>query len=280
MKEIFKYLSALAMGAFVFTSCEINDLPKFNDKDAFVAFNNSSVSVSESAGTVSIPITLASVKGISASVSVEAVDGSAKSGVNYTVETSSVSFSANAATQNVVVKINDIDGFTGDLSFTLKLGNTGDVNAGNEKTCTVTIVDKDHPLDKILGTYKATTKSGRGSFEWEVTLAKDASDPQKVWILDLDPYFASYGYVAASGYNTFYGVVSEDLSEIAVPANQALGYYDTALVICDENYDPVTSGNIMFSIDLETITITVQGMWGIDDDGWWNYYANTVLVKQ
>lgn len=280
MKEIFKYLSALAMGAFVFTSCEINDLPKFNDKDAFVAFNNSSVSVSESAGTVSIPITLASVKGISASVSVEAVDGSAKSGVNYTVETSSVSFSANAATQNVVVKINDIDGFTGDLSFTLKLGNTGDVNAGNEKTCTVTIVDKDHPLDKILGTYKATTKSGRGSFEWEVTLAKDASDPQKVWILDLDPYFASYGYVAASGYNTFYGVVSEDLSEIAVPANQALGYYDTALVICDENYDPVTSGNIMFSIDLETITITVQGMWGIDDGGWWNYYANTVLVKQ
>lgn len=208
------------MGAFVFTSCEINDLPKFNDKDAFVAFNKASVSVLESAGTVDVPITLASVKGLSATVSVEAVDGSAKSGVNYTVETSSVTFSAGAATQYVTVKVNNIDSFTGDLKFTLKLGNTGDVNAGNEKTCTVTIVDKDHPLDAILGTYTCSGESlWYGPMKWDVTFKKDAKDPYKIWI---DNWAGDDGW--AGDDTMIYGVVAEDLSTITIPFGQTSEY--------------------------------------------------------
>ena len=38
MKNIFKCLSALTLGAFLFASCDINEVPKFNDSDAFVAF--------------------------------------------------------------------------------------------------------------------------------------------------------------------------------------------------------------------------------------------------
>ncbi len=280
MKKFFKYLSALTLGAVLFTSCDMNKIPQFDDKDAFVAFNSGAVSVLESAGTVNIPVTLASVKGLSASVSVEAVDGSAKAGVNYVVETSNVTFSEGGATQNVTVKVVDVDGFTGDLKFTLKLGNTGDVNAGAENTCTVTIVDKDHPLDAILGTYKAFAETGRGDYEYEVVLAKDASDPQKVWIYDLEPYFGSYGYIASSGSNICYGVVNEDLTEIAVPANQAIGYNGVAFVLCDEAGAASTTGNIMFSIDLENKTITSTTMWGAWEDGWWNIAYNTVLVKQ
>ncbi len=280
MKKIFKYLSALAMGAFVFTSCEINELPKFNDKDAFVAFNKSSVSVLESAGTVNIPITLASVKGLSASVSVEAVDGSAKSGVNYTVETSSVSFSANAATQNVLVKINDVDGFTGDLKFTLKLGNTGDVNAGNEKTCTVTIVDKDHPLDKILGDYnfKATDVWG-DEWNYTVNVVKDASDVSKVWFWNLNSYLNAIGYSAPT-YNVYYGVVNDDHTVITMPLGQDFGGYGFSLVGYDGS-GYITSGNIEMAVDEAAGTITISDYFGAYSatNGLYDMAPGAVLTK-
>lgn len=220
MKKIFKYLGALAMGAVLFTSCDLNDYPEFNDKDAFVAFNKASVSAVENAGTVNVPITLASVKGVSASVSVEAVDGSAKSGVNYVVETASVSFSPDAPTQNVVVKLINDDSFTGDLKFTLKLVASGELNTGAESVCTVTIVDKDHPLDPILGTYTCSGESyWTGPMKWDVTFKKDPADPYKIWI---DNWAGDDSW--AGDDTMIYGVVSEDLSTITIPFGQTSEY--------------------------------------------------------
>ena len=267
MKNIFKYLGALAMGAFFFTSCDMNELPKFNDKDAFVAFNKASVSVSESAGTVSIPVTLASIKGKDVSVSVEAMDGSAKSGVNYTVETTSVSFSANAPTQNVVVKINDIDGFTGDLSFTLKLTASGDVNTGSENVCQVTITDKDHPLDAILGTYTASAVSYySGPCKFTVTFKKDANDPYKVWI---DNFLGDASW--AGDDMLVYGVVAEDLSTITVPFGQMSEYTysngsNVEFMGVDANLNGYSSGEGNW-----TITITDGGKNMAVDYGVWAY---------
>lgn len=220
MKKIFKYLSALTLGAVLFTSCDMNKLPVFDDKDAFVAFNSASASVVENAGTVSVPVTLASLKGLSASVAVEGVDGTAKAGVNYVVETSTVTFSADAPTQYVVVKIINNDSFTGDLKFTLKLGNTGDVKAGSENTCTVTISDKDHPLDAILGKWQAEGESyWNGPQKYDVTFKKDASDPYKVWI---DNWGSDDSW--AGDDTMIYGVVAEDLSMITIPVGQTSEY--------------------------------------------------------
>lgn len=278
MKKIFLLLNIFALSLLV--ACNPNEYATFNDKDAFVAFDGANYTVSENGSSISIPVTLASLKGIETTVTVAGVDGTAAAGVNYNIKNGGkISFNKDTRTAYVEIEIIDLPGeYTGDLKFSLTFSDLGGVNAGNRASANVTIQDLDHPLSPILGTYTATTNSGRGDFSWKVTLEKDSKDVTKVWILDLDPYFASYGYVAAVGYNTFYGVVNSDLTEIAMPCGQAVGYQNVAVVICD-NYDAVYSGNIIMNIDLENKTITIDGMWGIDDAGWWNYYGNTVLVK-
>ena len=63
MKRITKYIGlALAVSAFA-ASCNKNAEPVFNDKDAFVAFNSQTLSVSEDyskdGDNFKIPVTLA-----------------------------------------------------------------------------------------------------------------------------------------------------------------------------------------------------------------------------
>ena len=221
MKKFFKYLSALTLGAVLFTSCDMNKLPVFDDKDAYVAFNSGTASVAENAGSVNIPVTLASLKGLSATVSVEGVDGTAKNGVNYVVETSSLSFSATAPTQYVTVKIIDNPGnFTGDIKFTLKFANTGDVNAGAENSCVITINDLDHPLTSILGTYTASAESYfNGPSKFTVTFMKDAGDPYKVWI---DNFLGDASW--AGDDMLVYGNVDTELTAITIPFGQMSEY--------------------------------------------------------
>ncbi len=278
MKKIFLLFNIFAL--CLLAACNPNEYASFDDADAFVAFDGASFSISEKGGTLSVPVTLASVAGIETTVTVSGVDGTAKSGVNYNIKNGGkITFNSSTRTANVEIEIIDLAGeYTGDLAFSLEFSDLGGVNAGQKRTASVTIQDLDHPLSPILGTYTATTASGRGDFTWTVTLAKDASDETKVWIHDLDPYFASYGYIAAQGYNKIYGVVNSDMTKISIPSGQAVGYSSVAFVICD-NYEAVYSGNIEMAIDLENNTISVVGMWGIDEDGWWNYYDETVLVK-
>ena len=264
MKKIFKYLSALTLGAVLFTSCDMNKLPVFDDKDAFVAFNSATASVVENAGSVNVPVTLASLKGLNASVAIEAVDGSAKAGVNYVVETATVTFTADAPTQYVTVKIINNDSFTGDLKFTLKLGNTGDVNAGAENACTVTITDKDHPLDPILGVWIAQAESiWYGAQKYDVTFMKDASDPYKVWI---DNWGAKDGW---NGDDTvIYGVVSEDLTTITIPFGQATEYVYSNGEAClyegvDSSLNTSDSGEWILSISDDKKSMVETAGYGV-----------------
>lgn len=279
MKKIFLLFNIFAL--CLLAACNPNEYAVFDDNDAFVAFDGASYSISEQGGSISIPVTLASVKGIETTVTVSGVDGTAKAGVNYNIKNGGkLTFNSTTRTAYVEIEIVNLAGeYTGDLSFSLEFSDLGSVDAGQKRTASVTIQDLDHPLSPILGTYSATTKSGRGDFSWKVTLEKDSKDDTKVWILNLDPYFASYGYTADYGYNYVYGVVNSDMTQIAVPCGQAVGYYNVAFVVCDANYDAIYSGNIIFNIDAANNTISVDGMWGIDEAGWWNYYGNTVFVK-
>lgn len=280
MKKILFLLNILALGLLV--SCNSNDLATFDDKDAFVAFDKATFSISEDGGVLSVPVTLASVQGLQAQVTVAGVDGKAKNGVDYNLKNGGVvSFDANTRTANVEIEIiNRAGEYTGDLTFSLEFSNLGGVNAGYQNTASVTIQDNDHPLSPILGDYTASTQSGRGEFAgYTVTLEKDPADVSKVWISNLDPYFGSFGYIAPD-YNYIYGVVNSDLTQISVPCGQKIGYDNVAFVVCDDNFNAVYEGNIILKIDLVTNTINVIGMWGVDDAGWWNYYDQTVLVKK
>ncbi|MCL1974129.1 MAG: hypothetical protein FWG54_04845 [Bacteroidetes bacterium] len=218
MKISTKICSLFAVAGLIFSSCsKMNEPPTFDDKDACVAFDVSSLSFDENAGTVTIPVTMRTLHGFTTSVSYRVVDGSAKSGENFNVLGSSLNFTPSDPIQNIQVQIIDQPGlFTGDLSFSIELDNAGAVALGAEKKITVTINDLDHPLTPILGTWSASGESYYdGPTDWTVTLTKDASDISKVWISN----FIAYG---SSSSTPIFGIVDEDMTEIRIPVNQVI----------------------------------------------------------
>lgn len=223
MKKIFTFLSIVIFGASMTVSCNLNDNPKFNDKDAFVAFDKATATIKEDGGAIEIPVTLASVKGIAATVSYESVDGTAKVGEDFELvdPQATLTFSAEARTQYVKVKILPKTGlYTGDLKFTLQFKSTGDVKAGAESTCTITIVDNDHPLTFVLGDYKAMGKDNNNKdVEWTMTLKKDPKDINVVWFYNI----ANLGDWAGDDI-MYYGVVSADKKTITLPIGQKSEY--------------------------------------------------------
>lgn len=286
MKKVLTYISLFVFGVALLSSCKnLNESPKFNDKDAFVAFDKAAVSVKEEGKEVKIPVTLASLKGIATTISYEAVDGTAKNGVDYTLadETGTLTFSAEARTQYITVNIIERDGlFTGDLKFSLKFKTTGDVLEGAENSCTITIQDHDHPLGEILGKYTGSANSSnkKGPYQWEMEIMKDASDVTMVWFAGIIPYFAEdFSYPQ---YDTrFYGIADLEAGTITVPLGQTCAYkysgtYDIYLYGVDDNNYLIKSGNLVMEIDTTNGTvITCDGdIYVVDDTGAWDWLVH------
>lgn len=292
MKKISLYM--MCLGALLLASCVENDYPTFSDSDAFVAFNNKTASVAENSATgyIDIPVTLSSLSGIASKVMVEVdtANTTAKNGVNYTLASDTLSFTKDAPTQYIRVKVIDNDIYTGDLKLVLNLKDNGQINLGTATTCTITITDNEHPLAFILNTYKASADSyfsNRGHFDWEVTIYKDATDVSKVWIGNLEPYFGKYGYVYPDA-NNLYGFVNEEKTLIRIPVGQEIGYKSVVLT-CFNDPDPdaastqyTTSGNLEIAISNGGKTLTIINAWGMtDSDGFWNlFYGGIVLTKK
>ena len=223
MKKILSYISVAALGIFTFASCNINSNPVFSDKDAFVGFDKAALSVDEDGKTVTVQVNLASLEGLSSTVSFDVVDGTAKKGVNYSISgATTLSFSKENRTQNITINIIDIPGvYTGDLKFDVVLKDAGDVKMSADNKCTVTIVDLDHPLAAILGKYTSTgTKSGK-NIEWSNELRKDPNDPTLVWIYDI----AGLALSSWDGWDiSYYGVVDADKKKITIALGQESEY--------------------------------------------------------
>lgn len=297
-----KYLPLLAT-AMLFAACDDNEQPEFADADAFVAFTSSTATVSEvanseEASVTSIYVKLSSVAGLTKSATVEVVDtaeltGSdfentikAVEGVNYRI-LSSKELKFDAENRQAEIKIAYIpDGiYTGDMKFKL-IVKSDDANVGHESECIVTLSDNEHPLQAILGDYTASADSyfsSRGHFNWTVTISKDATDVSKVYIDNLDPYFAANGYKGHLA-----GVVNDEKTEIAVAAGQDYGYKTVTFEVFS-TADPddanavqlKASENMIISIKDGGATLVVENSFGTYDDGWWNLmYGELVLTKK
>lgn len=269
MKKYYIILAAMAIAA---VSCSKNENPVFDDADAFVAFDKSSVTVSETAKTVTIPVTLVSLAGLETTISYEAVDGTAKLNTNYTLAdgAATLTFTKDAPTQNIVVNILDPDvvyikdeegkdvrdkgKYTGDLKFTLKFKSTGDVAAGRGSSCTITIEDTDHPLSGILGDWTFSAEKPAGTaVSWHNVLRKDESDDHKVWFFNIA--YLSSGW---AGWDiSYYGNVSEDLTTITIPLGQESEYHYSngnavTLYSVDADFNYIyDSGNIYATINYD-----------------------------
>jgi hypothetical protein len=289
MKKIVIYLSILA--SVTFTACELNEYPVFDDANAFVAFEKGSISVNEDAGSLKVPVHLTSLNAINTTVSFEIIDSTAIQGIDFELEggASILTFNGSSAVQNIAFKILPHEGiFTGDRVFGVKITSGGSVNTGTINIVNVTISDLDHPLAFILGDFTAkATSYFDGVIEWNVTLAKDISDINKVWITNL----VAGGSTASS---PVYGIVNDDKTELKIPVGQDIMVSGSYNVLLKGYYGPDGEAGIP---DGESITglIDPNGTIHIQDEfgsqafskttgasaGWYNIFmADGVFTKK
>ena len=206
----------VALATMAFSSCS-NDLPEFNDADAFVALRATTASFVENGDGTEIDVLLTSLNGLEGSVDFEIVPDEAApatEGADFTIENASktLTFTKDAPIQSIKIKPIDNDVYTGDKRFTINLVNAKGVNLGANKSITITVEDDEHPLAFMLGTYAAKGSSlFNGDIEWTVKIAKDDTDAAKVWISNMVP----------GGSNTaIYGTVNDAKDEIRIPVKQ------------------------------------------------------------
>ena len=273
MKKTYKYFGcALALAAAL--SCtKLNETPGFDPADSFVAFDATAVSVAENGGTVSIPVSVASIDPMALTVAYEVVDGSAKAGANYSLADASATlvFDGQTRSGSIVLNVVDIAGkFDGDLTFTVNLVSAGNLKLGANKSCVVTIQDLDHPLSDILGTYTVDGESYfDGPAKWTGEFLKDANDVTKVWIRGLAPAFAKPT-------DLIYGTVSEDHNTITIPIGQMLPYsstYNAYFYAAD-----MSQGYIYDETEVPTIALTREDASKpfTSTEYGWSFYAVTI----
>lgn len=266
MKNIFFKIMAGAAAISALASCNLNDYPAFNDADAFVAFDKTGIIVDETVGTISIPVTIASVDPVKTAVTYEIVEGTAKAGENFTLvdESAVLTFDGTERTKEIVINITDLTGeYTGDLTFTVNLLSGGKtLKLGANSSCSVKIGDLDHPLAAILGAYDAI---GYNYFDgvqesWTLTMYKDDKDVAVVWIDGIIPAFA--GTYPSADFRV-YGKVSEDQQTISIPLGQQLQTPANGNVLSLWSFDGShvsTSGTLEFTFENGTWTLEGVGL--------------------
>ena len=289
--KIFKLALGMAAGLLL-ASCNINELPEYDDSNAFVAFTSSSVNVGEEEGSKQVEVLLTSIGGIETTVNFEvapAETAGAVEGKHYTIEGSkSLTFKKDAPTQKITLNIIDNDTFDGDVKFTIKLLDPEGVQLGASKTCSVTIEDDEHPLLFILGTLSAKGVSDfYGDTEWEVRIAKDDSDLSKVWIYGLVPQ-------GSSSSSPVYGIVNDEKTEIRIPVGQEVAVsssYPHILLngFYGETEEKIPTGGYITGEIAEDGTISIKDYFGsqvFSDDaasnslGWYNLMDPVVTLKK
>ena len=270
MKSLYTYIGAVLAAASILASCDKNEPSKFNDKDAFVAFDKTSLTLSEgSEDVLKIPVTLASVAGLEETIKFEVKEPekkAAKQGVNFELLTKSGTLSFNAENRTRYIEVKAIpDGeYTGDLQFSVVIYGTETIKLGSENTCTVTLNDVDHPLGFMLGAYTATGVSYfNGPSTWTMTFFKDADDDHKVWI---DNLFQNDSFAGAD--TRYYGIVNEDLTSLNIPFGQESEYKyangnPITLLGFDGEYGHDTSSvDVAIVQDGDKVTLDFGTEWG------------------
>jgi len=286
-----KILSLMTIAILVvFASCDkLNEIPVFEESNAFVAFDKTALSANESAGTINVPVTLASINGISTSVNYTVTEGTATQGTYFSLADGTLTFDAENRTQNIVVNIvNQAGLYTGDKKFTITLSADGTVKPSAENVCTITIVDLDHPLAAILGNWNATGISYfNGSETWVMTFTKDAKDVSVVWIDN---------FVKGGSTEKIYGTVNAAQTQIKIPIFQVIATSTSyALIRLEGYYGPTGADDILaggfitctISADKSTITILDEigsHVWrdalATSSAGWYNIFQSNIVLAR
>jgi len=185
MKKIFKYTLGITAMVLLFAACEKNEPIVFDNKDSFIGFVSSAGAVSEARmvegepveNVLAIPVMLVTLDNTPVTVnfdfSVEGIreDAQAKEGDAFVLlnETKTLTFNGGLAAGSVMgydtifIRTVDDEIFTGNRQVNINLlSNSGNYPFGTQKNFRLTIIDNEHPLNIVLGTYDVVATSAFG----------------------------------------------------------------------------------------------------------------------
>lgn len=167
--------------------------------------------------------------------------------------------------QSVAVAQNVLHIWTGDSTRVVRMAELDSVTVRDAEFYKQAFTPEG--LDGMRYTGEVVDAFGMGTYTFNVTFVK--GDGNTLYIYNLDPYFAQYGYVASNGYNILRGelVSSEDGQSAALvcEAGQAMGYGNTVFITIGDTTSP-----IIFTIT-ET-TITCDTGYGVYEEGFYSAF--------
>ena len=129
-------------------------------------------------------------------------------------------------------------------------------------------------------TYYATGVADAWGDSWNIEATLVAGEGDSIFVCNLDPYFATNGFVAANGYNVLGGVlaVSEDGSSATITCSpgQAIGYQDVVFY----GYDMETGNILDIVIEIYNYgqSAALKNWTGTYSGGWWSMISPCALT--
>jgi len=182
MKKIIKYIFSMIALSVLLIACEKNEPIMFENENSFISFLSSARSVSEATmvegepvvNTLAIPVMLVTFDNSPVTVefdfSVEGIPEEAQAHEDDAFvllnDSKTLTFSGGLADgstmgyDTIYIQTIDDEIFTGNRRFDIKLlSNSAGYSFGTRSSIRVTIIDDEHPLNIVLGTYNVEATS-------------------------------------------------------------------------------------------------------------------------
>ncbi len=291
MKRINIILAAIALVLTVSCSRKIEF-----DHETFITFDNVSYSVSEGAGSFTIPVSIYNPTGETIQVKVAAVDGEGEMGAlegsDYEIVNPAagvLTFAGDEVTQYIEVAVNPVKGLTGTKNFSIQISSlTRGVNVGGYDLASVKILDDDHPLAAFIGLWTGSLAEmfSGSSYNTEINIEAVEGNYSRLRIdSGLDPV---YGAGSKVKYSATVDNVQKP-TKIFVASKQLNGYENFFISGLEESAQGGLNfaDNIVISLNSDG-TLSIESMYGIivpnEAGGGYGlaavYYAGMPLVKK
>lgn len=185
MRKLIYYTLGIAAVFMLMTACEKNDPIVFQNDDSFIGFVRGNGAVTEASvvegvafeNTIAIPVMLVTLDNNPVTVdfdfSIEGIAEESQAIENETFtllnENKTLSFSggitegSSMGYDTIFIQTVDNEIFTGNKRVNIVLmSNSAGYNFGSLSTFSLTVVDNEHPLNIVLGTYDVTGESAFG----------------------------------------------------------------------------------------------------------------------
>jgi len=286
MKKILIYFVSLIIGLSIFMSCDdLNEPIYLKDSDKFVAFlSKTAIVKEESTSKLGIVVYISAPGGTGCTVNFDfdtvGIAVPAIEGVDFTLlnDSKTLTFTNYYGYDTIWIEPIDNEDYTTNKIVNINLSSaTNNFNLGAERKCALTIVDNEHPLGVLIGTYTVSGTDEYWGDPYNETVTVNAISETE---LELN-IWNSFGVP-----NKIYATADITTNTISFASYQNFGnwdYGDVHFGSHDGSFVPSQTEPVTATFDASgNFTLTNWGgyFWsGINEGLWWQAYYTTTWTK-